>query len=68
MHVFWKEKRSDAPDVADAAMFVLLGHHWPRSDVAVTILPELSTIMKVVYYKKLSILKYSTQFKICIAK
>lgn len=41
--------RSDAPNVANAAMFVLLWPHWPRSDVVVTILPELSAIMKVVY-------------------
>ena len=34
--------RSDAPNVANAAMFVLLWPHWPRSDVVVTILPELS--------------------------
>ena len=40
--------RSDTPNVANAAMFVLLRPHWHRSDVAVTILPELSTIMKVV--------------------
>ena len=36
-------------DVADTAMFVLLQPHWPRSDVIVTILSELSAIMKVVY-------------------
>ena len=41
--------RSDARNVANAAMFVLLWPHWPRSDVVVTILPELSAIMKVVY-------------------
>ena len=40
--------RSDTPNVANAAMFVLLRPHWHRSDVAVTILPELSAIMKVV--------------------
>ena len=44
--------RSDAPNVANAAMFVLLWPHLPRSDVVVTILPELSAIMKVVYAHK----------------
>ena len=41
--------RSDVPNVANAAMFVLLWPHWSRSDVVVTLLPELSAIMKVVY-------------------
>ena len=36
--------RSDTPNVANAAMFVLLRPHWHRSDVAVTILPELSAM------------------------
>ena len=40
---------SSRSDVADTAMFVLLQPHWPRSDVIVTILSELSAIMKVVY-------------------
>ena len=41
--------RSDAPTVVNAAMFVLLWPHWPRSDVVVTVLPELPPIIKVVY-------------------
>ena len=40
---------SSRRDVADTAMFVLLQPYWPRSDVIVTILSELSAIMKVVY-------------------
>ena len=40
---------SSRSDVADTDMFVLLQPHWPRSDVIVTILSELSAIMKVVY-------------------
>ena len=40
---------SSRSDVADTAMFVLLQPLWPRSDVIVTILSELSAIMNVVY-------------------
>ena len=39
---------SSRSDVADTAMFVLLQPHCPRSDVIVTILSEVSAIMKVV--------------------
>ena len=40
--------RSDTSEIADAAILVLLWPHWPRSYVVVTIVSELSDIMKVV--------------------